>query len=131
MGRSLGRTFLAAVVAGSLWGCIVHHHDGPEPAPGGIAVNVNCHHHEGCGHYWYNGSWYAQHGHVHGPDCGHYFHGGRWVLSGPTRVARDHVCDLNCNHYVWDGHWYAVRHHRHGAGCGHVLRDGAWVGVRF
>ncbi|HKS16844.1 MAG TPA: hypothetical protein VJU16_06000 [Planctomycetota bacterium] len=139
MTRFLGRLALAALLAGTLAGCIVtkdqygNTHiillDGPEPV--GTAVTVDCHHHDGCGHYWYNGSWYAQHGHRHGPRCGHYYHGGRWVLSGAVNVGRGHTCGHQCGHYYMDGQWFSMRHHRHGAGCGHLLQGGVWVGVRY
>jgi hypothetical protein len=137
MTRFPGRWALAAVLAVSLAACIYTKDDygnpilsdGPEPV--GTVVTADCHHHDGCGHYWYNGSWYVQHGHRHGQGCGHYHHGGRWVLSGAVRVARDHACTDQCGHYFTNGHWYAMRQHRHGAGCGHLLQGGVWVGVRY
>lgn len=139
MKRSLVRILGLAMLVGMASGCIIARDqygnthvillDGPEPV--GTIVDVECRHHDGCEHYWYNGSWYAHHGHRHGHGCGHYYHGGRWVLAGAVNVNRGHVCNHACNHYHQDGRWYAVRNHRHGPRCGHILRSGTWVGVRF
>jgi hypothetical protein len=139
MTRILGRMALAALLAGSLAGCLLvrdqhgNTHlillDGPEPV--GHVEQVECRHHDSCGHYWYNGSWYAHRGHRHGHGCGHYYHGGRWVLAGAINVGHGHSCGHHCNHYHHNGQWYAIRNHRHGQGCGHSLRSGVWVGVGF
>ena len=137
--RRLMGVLLAAAAAGAMSGCVVmkdehgNTHlvllDGPEPV--GHVDTVSCHHHDSCGHYWYNGSWYVYQGHRHGPSCGHYYHNGRWVLAGAVNVSEGHVCSYTCNHYHMDGRWYAIRNHHHGYGCGHTLRGGVWIGVGF
>ncbi|HTF56003.1 MAG TPA: hypothetical protein VK661_01930 [Planctomycetota bacterium] len=140
MTRILALSAMAAACAALFSGCIVVAEprgprtvivddDGPEPV-GTIDV-VECRHHEGCGHYWYNGSWYLVRGHRHGPGCGHFFLNGRWVLAAPVQVVHGHVCTAACNHYFVDGRWYVMRKHHHGPGCGHILRNGIWVGVGF
>jgi hypothetical protein len=139
MKRFLSPFLWAVLAAAGLSGCMLvtdkHGHTRLvlfHPEPVGVAVSrVDCHHHDGCGHYWYNDRWYAHHGHRHGHGCGHYYHGGRWVLAGSVNVGHGHVCNHHCDHYHHNGHWYGVRHHRHGHGCGHVLRGGVWVGIGF
>ncbi|MBI4566050.1 MAG: hypothetical protein HY716_15290 [Planctomycetes bacterium] len=114
-------------------GCIIERHyygDGPEPE-GAVVVESSCDHHESCGHYWYNGTWYHIPGHRHGPGCGHHHDGHRWVLATTVVVPHGHRCTAGCTHYHYNGHWYVIRRHRHGPGCGHMLRGGFWVGVRF
>jgi hypothetical protein len=103
------------------------------PRPEGDVVRVeHVHvHTEGCGHYWYNGSWYLVSGHVHGPGCGHVCHDGLWVLAGAVPIRENHVHSATCGHYCCNGVWYYMHGHVHGPGCGHAYRSGIWVTVRF
>jgi hypothetical protein len=116
MRRIFSRTLVAVLAAAGFSGCllvtdkhgnthlVVFH---PEPV-GVVVATTDCHHGDGCGHYWYNGHWF---------------------LAGAVSVGHGHVCNHYCNHYYHDGHWYGIHKHRHGPGCGHALRGGIWVGV--
>lgn len=132
MRSALAFGLAAALAAGLTTGCLVRIHPGhysPPPPDHGV-FTATCHHDATCGHYWYNGSWYAAPAHRHGAGCGHYFHGGRWVYSGEYTVERGHACNAGCNHYHHDGRWYVMHQHRHGPGCGHVLSGGIWLVLR-
>ena len=138
---------IVLAVALAVPGCIVVHdhdlhprhvvHDDDyevrRPAPvGQVVVIERGHiHSEGCGHYWYNGSWYHSTGHVHGAGCGHAFVEGVWVHAGVVTVAAAHVHNDHCGHFQCGGSWYYMHEHHHGPGCGHSYRNGVWIAVKW
>lgn len=138
------RIVAAAALALASAGCLIVHdrpyrhttivdYETAPPSPSGslVVIDRGHVHSASCGHYWYNGGWYAHRGHVHGPGCGHVHHDGVWVLAGNVAIKAGHVHSAHCGHYQHGGVWYYMHNHVHGPGCGHVHRGGAWVAVKF
>lgn len=81
------------------------------------------HHHDGCGHYRHNGDWHSwPRGHVHRPGCGHYFHDHDWF-----DFPIGHRHGRHCGHYYYDGIWHLFpRVHVHSSHCGHYFYYDSW-----
>lgn len=73
-------TALAAVLALSVAGCIVHARPFHHPHGAVVIKDPVCSHHAGCGHYRHGNAWYHAPGHHHGHNCGHILRGGLWIV---------------------------------------------------
>lgn len=138
------KLLIGLFLAAGLSGCVIHAHPGPPPRhetvvveeeyrpQGNVVVVERVHVHDaGCGHYWYNGSWYLHTGHRHGPNCGHVYHDGYWVGARQAVVVQGHVHDAHCGHYYSGSSVYYMHGHHHGPGCGHSWNGKLWISVRF
>jgi len=135
------KTLIGMVLAAALSGCVVHVHENPPPQravvvedhpQGNVVVVERVHVHDaGCGHYWYNGSWYLHAGHRHAAGCGHVFHEGHWVMAREVVVVQGHVHNATCGHYFHGNTVYYMHNHQHGPGCGHNWNGKIWIAVRF